>query len=313
MASQVLRLNHPYLAPGSAKANIQYPKQATVEAQALFQIFSHATRLQDGQHRVIGTLLGSRSEDGSEVEIKCAYMIPISESGDEVTIDVDYYSEMFSLLKKSFPDLLIVGWYSTSPELNSVSGLIHDLFSKENGTFPHPPVHLTIDPESVGIDIECYVSLPLWASQENHTDGNCLFTPIQTTVKFEESDQPLLALTEEKGGANVYGLPHSTDDAIEQTLKQIDFVLQKVEEAKSSGSKEAETLGRYLYRVVSSAPVLEAPSTAVPHKVQQQGGKYDPRSAMYNAYMRDLMSIVNLTSSIRWQVQLTSEVSSNLA
>lgn len=306
MASQVLNIHHPFFAGGAARAGIQYPKQANIEAQALFQILAHAARKRPGQQRVVGTLLGSRSEDGSEIDVRHAYIIPVTEQDNEVSVDIEYHAEMFALLRKAHRDVQIVGWYTTTPEINNLSALIHEFYSLEHGTQPHPPVHLTVDPNVAEIKVNAYVGLPMWTSPENGVDGNCIFVPIAHSVRVSEFDQPTVTAASQPGGADVLGLSQSVDDAIADVLKQIDAVSARVQAARSSPSPESDALARYLYEVVANAPVLEPPV------VQQQRQQTDPRSAMYNAHMRDLVTVVNVANSIKWQVQLTSVVSSKL-
>lgn len=316
MASQVLYIHRPFLTGGAARHAVQYPKKVVVQAKALFQILSHAVRRKPGQQRVIGTLLGTRSEDGSEVEVKTAYIIPVTEDAAEVQVDINYHLEMFNLLRKSHPGSVILGWYATAPELNNLSALIHTFYSQENGTAPHPAIHLTVDPNAKGIELQAYVTSPVWASPDNSVDGNCIFVPVAHSVKFDETDELVLASVsnaETPEGGEVLGVSDTVDEAIREVLDQIDAVAAKVAEARSTNSPENDALARYLYKTLSTSPLLEAPSTLPPQKGSQSGVNYDPRSAMFNAHLRDLVAMVNLTNSIKWQVQLTSEVSSTLS
>lgn len=52
--------------------------------QALFSILDHSLRRNADQDRVLGTLLGVRSEDGSEVEIRNCFAIGHNESQEQV-------------------------------------------------------------------------------------------------------------------------------------------------------------------------------------------------------------------------------------
>lgn len=312
MTAQVLHVQHPFFAPSASRAGIKYPKKVNVSTQALFQMLQHAVRTQNNHRGVIGTLLGLRSEDGQQIDVKAAYIIPLTEDDSEVTIHVDYHTEMFYLLKRAHPEYQIVGWYSPAPELDNMTGLIHDFYGRENGTFPHPPVHLTVDPESPGVNVASYVSLPIYASPENSNDGNCIFTPVETSVKLSETDQPLTASAAETSNFELANqVSTSVDDAIEDVLEQIDVVLEKIAVARTSNpTPETEALARYLYKVVAASPELEAPNTQAPLK--QTGAKFNPRSAMYNSYMRDLVTVANLANSIKRQVQVSSEITSKL-
>lgn len=51
----------------------------------IFGVLDHYLRRQEGQERVIGTLLGTRDEDG-KVEITNSYAVPHTEAGGEVAV-----------------------------------------------------------------------------------------------------------------------------------------------------------------------------------------------------------------------------------
>lgn len=56
----------------------------SVNPLVFFSVLDHYLRRNAGQDRVIGTLLGVRSEDGSEVEIRSCYPVPHLETEDQV-------------------------------------------------------------------------------------------------------------------------------------------------------------------------------------------------------------------------------------
>src|SRR6266498_4873119 len=58
----------------------------SVNPVVLFSILDHYLRRQENQHRVIGTLLGVRSEDGSEVEVRNCFPVPHDETQNQVCI-----------------------------------------------------------------------------------------------------------------------------------------------------------------------------------------------------------------------------------
>ena len=59
----------------------------------------------------------------------------------QVCIDIEFAKTMYDLHKKVSPAELIVGWYSTGPDVNEHSVLIHEYYARETKS----PVHLTID------------------------------------------------------------------------------------------------------------------------------------------------------------------------
>lgn len=297
MVDQPLYVHHPHF--GVSGKSVRYPSHVTVDAPAMFQILSHAVRRTSRDQGVVGTLLGFRNEDSSEIDVKAAYMMPLTSTQYEVSIPTVFQSEMYAALRKAHPEFVIVGWYSTQAEITGLASFLQSYFSEENGIFPYPPVFLHVNPESKGLDVRAYVSSPLYyASQKSADDCNCMFVPVATTVRFDETDKPVLAARTEKAALDVYGLTSSIADAIEEVLEQIDVVAEKVREARSQEPTAAsEALGRYLFKTLSSAPVLEP-------LIKSE----DARARIFNDHMRDLVSIVSITNSIKSQVQLSAEL-----
>jgi len=62
----------------------QSPLTASIEPVVLFSILDHALRRNANQKRVIGTMLGIRSDDGTEIEIRNCFAVPHNESSEQV-------------------------------------------------------------------------------------------------------------------------------------------------------------------------------------------------------------------------------------
>jgi translation initiation factor 3 subunit F len=75
---------------------------------ALFSILDHYLRRKDEQERVIGTLLGTRTE--TEVEVRNCFAVLHSETSERVAVDMEYHRTMFELHQKVNPKEVIVGW-----------------------------------------------------------------------------------------------------------------------------------------------------------------------------------------------------------
>nr|XP_010923102.1 eukaryotic translation initiation factor 3 subunit F isoform X1 [Elaeis guineensis] len=131
---------------------------ARVHPVVLFNICDCYVRRPDQADRVIGTLLGSVSPDGT-VEIKNSYAVPHNESADQVALDIDYHHNMFMSHQKVNPKEVIVGWYSTGFGVSGGSTLIHEFYSREVSN----PVHLTVDTgfQNGEASIKAYVSVNL--------------------------------------------------------------------------------------------------------------------------------------------------------
>lgn len=84
------------------------PASVTVHPVALFSILDHFLRRKDSQERVIGTLLGTRTDH--EIEVRNCFAVLHSETEDQVAVDMDYHRTMFDLHQKVNPKEVIVGW-----------------------------------------------------------------------------------------------------------------------------------------------------------------------------------------------------------
>ena len=82
MASKEIFLARPTLSSNSLTS--QQPLTASIEPVVLFSILDHALRRNANQKRVIGTMLGIRSDDGTEVEIRNCFAVPHNESSEQV-------------------------------------------------------------------------------------------------------------------------------------------------------------------------------------------------------------------------------------
>jgi len=53
---------------------------------------------------------GTRSADGTEVEVKSSFAVLHSENSEQVAVDMDYHRAMYELCHKVSPKDVIVGW-----------------------------------------------------------------------------------------------------------------------------------------------------------------------------------------------------------
>lgn len=87
------------------------PSQVTIHPSALFTILDHYLRRKDAQERVIGTLLGVRTEEnGGTIEVRTAFAVLHSETDEQVAVDMEYHQTMYELHRKVNPREAIVGW-----------------------------------------------------------------------------------------------------------------------------------------------------------------------------------------------------------
>ena len=103
----------PFLSPCNVHVVIRrVPTIVTVHPVAIFSILDHYLRRTDAQDRVIGTLLGTRTE--TEIEIRSSFAVLHSETSEQVAVDMEYHRTMYELHHKVSPKEVIVGWYAWS-------------------------------------------------------------------------------------------------------------------------------------------------------------------------------------------------------
>merc|ERR1719305_1237746 len=136
-----------------------------VNPAVIFTILDHFSRRNEGQARVIGTLLGE--ENDGVVEIKNCFPVPHNETAEQVqgeiecqvAVDMEFHRTMYELHRKVSTREVVVGWYATGREITSHSALIHDLYGREIAR----PVHLCVDTtmnEQQKMEVAAYTSVP---------------------------------------------------------------------------------------------------------------------------------------------------------
>ena len=232
--------------------------------QALFAILDHSVRRNADQDRVIGTLLGVRSEDGGEVEIRNAFAVPHTEIlNEQVEVEMEYQKSMLSLHLRANPREVLVGWYATSSELNQFSALIQNFYgSQPDGTYPHPAVHLTVSTVP-GEDIQtrAYVSAPVGVTTERIQDS-ASFIPVPHEVRYGDAEKSGLELItaakdREDRTAGAITDVESLERALEEVLALIDRVSDYVDSVIDEERPPSTGLGQFLLDALALAPKVD--------------------------------------------------------
>ncbi|KAG7288627.1 hypothetical protein NEMBOFW57_004981 [Staphylotrichum longicolle] len=243
------------------------PLTVNIQPQAVFSVIDHAVRrdTRDTQStRVIGALVGTRSEDGSEVEVRSTFAIPHTENEDQVEVDVEYQKNMLALTLKASPRETLLGWYTTSHELNSFSALIQNFFaSPETGTFPHPAVHLTISTEpGAGIETKTYISAPVAVSPDRAAES-CLFIEVPHKLLFTDAERAALGTSAAAAESESRSAPVFSDiESLAQSLESVSDLLDRVSgfvgEVLDEERDGSHALGQYLMNALSLAPKVSS-------------------------------------------------------
>lgn len=231
--------------------------------KAIFSVLDHSLRRNADQERVIGTLLGTRSEDGSEVEVRSAFAVGHSEAEDQVEVDMEYHKQMLALHLKANPREVLVGWYATASELNTFSALIQNFYSGQgDGTWPHPAVHLTVSTEA-GKDLEtrAYISAPVGVTAERAADS-AAFIPVPYELRYAEADKSGLesianAKDAEDRSAAVTSDIDSLERAVEEVISMIDRVSRYVESVLDEETPASTAMGQFLLNALALAPKVD--------------------------------------------------------
>lgn len=249
-------------------------------------------------HRVIGALLGVRAEDGMEVEVRNCFAIPHTETEEQVEVDVEYQKNMLSLQLKANPREVLLGWYTTSLELNNFSALIQNFFaSPETGTFPHPAVHLTISTEpGQQIDARTYISAPVGVNAERAAES-CLFIPVPYEIRYGEAEKSGLELITGAKDSESRAAPVVTDiegleRAIEYTLDLLERVSEYVSSVLDEEREPNNALGQFLMNALSLAPKVDAAD------IERD----------FNNHIQDILVVSYLTNTIRTQIDLSQRL-----
>jgi translation initiation factor 3 subunit F len=269
------------------------PSSVVIQAQALFQILDHALRRKEGQSRVIGTVLGVRSEDGLEVEIRSAYGVPHDETDDQVIVGIEHNRSMLALHRRANPRDAMLGWYATSSELNNLSGLIHDFYSQ---TMAYPAIHLTVDAADNGVEINAYVASPVGISPEKGS-GNCIFVPVQCEVRYSDVEKSALNVISEAKYDESRTVDLLSDiSALETSISEVQEMLQRVSAYVSrvtSGQQEGNAaVGKFLLKSLAAVPSL---STNTLEK-------------LFNSHLQDVLMVNYLANTVKTQLQLASRL-----
>ncbi|KAJ0984091.1 hypothetical protein J5N97_002447 [Dioscorea zingiberensis] len=252
----------------------------------LFNICDCYVRRPDQAERVIGTLLGSVSPDGT-VEIRNSYAVPHSEPGDQVALDVDYHHNMYASHQKVNPKEVIVGWYSTGFGVSGRSALIHEFYSREVAN----PIHLTVDTGFTNgeASIKAYVSVNLSLGDRPLA---AQFQEIPLDFRMVEAEQvgfDILKTT------MVDKLPNDLEGmeaSMERLLSLIDDVYKYVDGVVEGNVTPNNNIGRFIADALASIPKM---SPAAFDKI-------------LNDKIQDNLALVYLSSLTRTQLSIAEKL-----
>lgn len=130
-----------------ASAPYQRAFTITTSPVVLFAALDHYLRRDDPQTKVVGALLGVRSFDGTEVEIRNAFPLIYTTEENQITLDKDHYHTMYELHQRVNPEEVVLGWYTAGTDVSPAATPVHSFFASD--VAPFQPIHLTIDTDAL--------------------------------------------------------------------------------------------------------------------------------------------------------------------
>ncbi|KAJ3074081.1 hypothetical protein HK102_005876 [Quaeritorhiza haematococci] len=291
--------------------HLQFPSTSTsfstsVDPVVFFSIMDHYLRRPEAQYRVIGALLGVRSEDGSEVEIRNCFPLAYSETSDQqVVVDADYLGQMYGLHQRVNSKEVIVGWYATGIEINPNSVWIHEFFANE--TTPFQPVHLLMDTKMTNdkMGIKAFVSSQVGVPDTEHPGS--MFLQVPCDVKYFDAERSGLDIISQAKNATTSS---SSDDlnppttstllsdmdnlekSIHSTQQMLDTIQSYVQDVMKGERKASSAIGRYLMDTISSIPRVD------PEEFEK----------MFNKHLQDVLMVVYLANLTRTQLAIAERL-----
>lgn len=158
---------HPYIQLDHSEAT--HSLTMLLHPSVIMSISEHHSRtkaLRGQADVVVGALLGKKRDHQIEIvdsiELRIVKDSTPGENGCNLTVDRDFVQKRIPLVKQVFPDLDLIGWYSTSPQSDGPEeGNFVISLHKQISEFIVNPIYVKLDPNSRESDPKISGSLPL--------------------------------------------------------------------------------------------------------------------------------------------------------
>jgi len=136
----------------------KHTTKVIVHPTVLLSIVDHYNRVASGtSKRVVGTLLGYYG-DKNTLEITNCFAVPFEEDAEEPDIwffDHIYHEQMFNMLRRINSKEMIMGWYSTGPEIRKNDIQLNEILRRYN-TNPVFVVCNVKEEQQIGLPTEAF-------------------------------------------------------------------------------------------------------------------------------------------------------------
>jgi len=275
-------------------------KLVKVHPVVLFSILDHFMRRNEGQVRVIGTLLGSISDSGT-VEIKNCFPVPHKEEDNQVAVGRDFNEQMLDLHQRVNPREEIVGWYATSTQDGEVitdsSALIHEFYSTQTNM----PVHLVVDTALLNstVGIKAFVSVPLSIAD---TALKNQFQQIKLEMEFLEAERIAVDLmlkgrTGKFDASNLHlSTLHTDTENLEKSIRRLHGMLGNVshyvKEVLAGNVTPNDDIGRHIAETLAVVPQITP----------------EAFDKVFNSSLQDLLMVSFLSNLTKTQLAITEKL-----
>lgn len=315
------------IAPAAGSAN--GPASIKIHAPAMLTILEIISQ-QVLNKRIIGTLLGSRFDDGLEMEIKDGFMVPINETGDSIAIEDQVHKSLYQLYKKAHPKETVLGWFGSSNQIDDITSLIHDFYSKGvDRAFPFPAIYLNVEflneknqiiEPTITTYIGAAVGKPVSNTQQigwktTNVNNSYIFTPIPNEVINATITEKIAfkTLIDQKinqqndntntntNNNNNHGNNNNSDDLSylsQQLNKATDNVGQLLSYIENNGNKDQDIdLLRLLSNQLLNKPAI---LTNLPELEK-----------LFKDHNQDVIMIEYLTKAVKDQIELSARLTAS--
>ncbi|ORX55146.1 Mov34-domain-containing protein [Hesseltinella vesiculosa] len=269
----------------------QRPFTSHVSPVVLFSVLDHYLRREKDQELVVGAILGVRSDDGTEVEIRNAFSLLETDDG----LDEEHYKTLYDLHRKVNPEEVILGWYTAGQNILANATTYQAVFKQDCA--PFNPIHMTMDPEALfktnGLGLNTYTAAPVGFSE----DADCMFLPVPSEIKYLDAERSgLEMLASAKSNETRTAALLSDMDHLEVAIVRLQELLERVSKYVDSvvqgTTPPNNAIGRYIMDAVSVVPKIDA---SVFEKT-------------FNSHLQDLLMVVYLANMTRTQLSVAEKL-----
>lgn len=192
--------------------------RVAVHPLVLLSLVDHYARMNSKamlKKRVVGLLLGRYKRDKDDVvtlDISNSFAVPFDEDIQNKEVwffDKSYAEEMYVMHRTVFPQLRVVGWYSSGPAIQANDMLLHVLIADR---FCPNPVYCVVntDPNNKGVPVMAYTTV-----QASIGTRLLEFRNISTVLGFEPAEE--------------IGIEHLLRDVTDSTITNLSTQIQERE------------------------------------------------------------------------------------